>query len=155
MLSIILVFILESKNNILSKVKPHVSSKLMHVRTFGVFLESRCIFVLWILSVVLDRSFFQHFFLPLRFLSPRNGTAGPLSEGSAAPNPCSTVLQQKPTTWKVFFSGITGEFNTGRQGTKGRDGLSWWSRRWDSALNRPHLPILPFRTDGSFSFRMM
>lgn len=57
--------------------------------------------------------------LPLRFLSPRNGTAGPLSEGSAAPNPCYRVLQQKATSWKVFFSGVTREFNTGREGNKG------------------------------------
>lgn len=57
--------------------------------------------------------------LPLRFLSPRNGTAGPPSEGSAAPNPCYTVLQQKATSWKVFFSGVTREFNTGREGNKG------------------------------------
>ncbi|KAF3856347.1 hypothetical protein F7725_017070, partial [Dissostichus mawsoni] len=71
-----------------------------------------------------------------------NSTAGLQSVGSTAPNPGYRVLQQKTTTWKVFFRGVTREFNTGREENKGEgrsDGL------WDeiALITNPISPSFP------------
>lgn len=65
---------------------------------------------------------------PLPPISSRNSTAGPRSGGSAAPNSCSRVLQQKTTTWKELVGELRGNVTLDEERTKGRDGLSQWTR---------------------------
>ncbi|KAL3058611.1 hypothetical protein OYC64_010711 [Pagothenia borchgrevinki] len=80
--------------------------------------------------------------LELGLITNRNSTAGLQSVGSTAPNPGYRVLQQKTTTWKVFFRGVTRSFNTGREENKGEgrsDGL------WDeiALITNPISPSFP------------
>lgn len=74
------------------------------------------------------------------FFRPWNFSAGRLSEGSAAPNAWNTRLQQRQQVGLffpplVFFSAqLQVDFTLAGPRTKGRAGVSWWIRRWDSAL---------------------
>jgi len=50
---------------------------------------------------------------------------------------------------KCFSVRLQGNLTLHGRRTKGRDGLRWWTLRWDSVL--PYLPILPPRTNGRCS----
>lgn len=89
---------------------------------------------------------------PLRFLSSRNGTAGPLSGGSTAPNPCYRVLQQKTTTWKVFLVEFRGNLTLDGQREQ-RGGTAWVDGLGDEIVLITKTPSPhPSLSDGRFFF---
>lgn len=142
-----------------SKAAPDASAKVnaCPICVILLYLHTCPVNLICGLASLLLRETFETFpilSLPPRFLSSRNGTAGPLSEVSTAPNLCFRVLQQKTTTWKVFFSGLTWEFNTGL-GSEQRGGTVWADGLGDeiALVTEPISPSSPSPwTDGRFFF---
>lgn len=103
---------------------------------------------------------FQHFPSLPAFSRPETAQQDPCLRAQPRLNPAWEFYNKRQQVGECFSAQLHGNSTRDGRRTKGRDGLSWWTRRWDSAHTLPQLPIhlllLPLGwSDGCLSYRMM